>query len=203
MTSTETVWENARKDYVQGITQEDKTKHFPTYNEIAKTYEMALGTVKNRGSTEKWPDQRKRYKFRVTKKVQEKKGHDLGGMDPAEVDEAAEVDAEAIVQSNNDFEKTGSDLRKAVQKQVDIALKYPETVNPYHLKMLGDALTAAQNAVKNAQDEILERNKLELEGELKAEHRYKHTLELLGTDEFREQDLGVLRAICEKEENKS
>jgi len=44
--------------------------------------------------------------------------------------------------------------------------------------------------------------KLEVEhsGKIETENRYKHTIELIGTDEFREQELGVLNAISEKQE---
>lgn len=162
-------WNQIRKEYIQGITQKDQTKKFPTYKELAKQYPVALGTIKNKASEENWGEQKKRYKYRVTKKVQEKKGHDLDGMDPAEVDEAAELDAEQIIQSKSRFEGTGEDLRKAVQKQVDSANTHPERTNPYHLKMLGDALKSALDVVANAQDEIIERNKTEIEGNVKTD----------------------------------
>lgn len=49
-----------------------------------------------------------------------------------------------------------------------------------------------------------EKVELEHSGEIKTENRYKHTIELIGTDEFREQELGVLRAANkEEEEDKS
>lgn len=199
MTSTETVWENARKEYVQGITQDDQTKHFPTYNEVAKKYDLALGTVKNKGSTEKWPEQRKRYKFKVTKKAQEKKGHDLPGMDPDELDAAAEIDAEAIIQEDEEFEKTGSGLRDLVQEQIDLLKGKPAMVNPYHLKMLGDALSSAQGVVKAAQEEILERGELEVNGMVKTEQRYKHTIALIGSNEFLNHEVGLLNAVEKKQ----
>ena len=161
MTTEKIDWERICADYVQGITHEGQTKEFPTYKDLSERYKISEGTIKNKASEEKWTDQKKRYKYKVTKKVQEKKSHDdshkLQGMDPAEIDEAAELDAEQIIKSKSRFEGTGEDLREAVQKQVNIALQSPEKVNPYHLKMLGDALKSASDVVADAQEELIER----------------------------------------------
>ena len=66
------------------------------------------------------------------------------------------------------------------------------------LKFTVESGKIAQDMIKTAQGEDI--TKIELDAEVRSEHRFKHTLELLGTDEFREQELGVLRVLSEKEE---
>ena len=55
-------------------------------------------------------------------------------------------------------------MRKAVQAQLDIAVNNPTAVNPYHLKMLGDALKSSSDVITSAQDEITERSKVDMAG---------------------------------------
>lgn len=158
MTKQKIPWDNIRKDYVLGITDKNGLKTFPTYEILSENYNVALGTIKNRGSKEKWTQQRKSHKVKVTKKVIEKKSHspEIVDIDEVEADEAAEYDAENIVISDANFEETGEKLRQAVQADLETYLNFGVS-NPYHLKMLGDALSSAQSVVKAAQGEILER----------------------------------------------
>jgi hypothetical protein len=197
MTKKATNWDAIKKDYIRGRTENDGLKHYPTYDRLAELYPPSAGTIRNKASEEKWTEQRKRYKLNVTKKVQEKKCHTPTGMDPQEEDEAANYDAETIVQSDTDFERSGENLRKLVSEWINLNLGKASFLNPYHLKMAGDALKSAQDVVKTAQGESL--GKFEVD----AEQRYKHTIEMLGTDKFKNQELGVLRAISKKEDIKS
>ena len=142
---------------------------------------------------------KKKIQVQSDQKGPGKKGHDLTGMDPDELDAAAEIDAEAIIQEDEEFEKTGSGLRDLVQEQIDLLKGKPAMVNPYHLKMLGDALSSAQGVVKAAQEEILGRGELEVNGMVKTEQRYKHTIALIGSDEFLNHEVGLLNAVEKKQ----
>lgn len=155
MTSTKTDWDPIRKDYVLGIIDDNGLKTFPTHTQLSETYNVALGTIKNKASKEKWSQQKKSHKLKVTKKVIEKKSHNPN-VDPEEEEEASEYDAETIVQSDADFEETGEKLRQAVKLDLEAYIQKGVS-NPYHLKMLGDALGSAQSVVKTAQGEIIEK----------------------------------------------
>ena len=109
MTTKEIDWEPITKDYVLGITDNDGLKRFPTHKQLSEKYEVPLGTIKNKSSDEEWSLQKKSHKLKVTRKAIEKKSHAPTGMDPEEEEEAAEYDAEAIIQSKERLEKTGED----------------------------------------------------------------------------------------------
>lgn len=186
-------WEPIHDNYVQGITQKDKTKQFPTHNQLSQKYNVPLGTIKNKASEEKWTEQRKRYKLKVKQKLLEKKGHKSVLDDPVEEDEAAEIDAETIIQSDAKFEKTGEALRELVDKKINLELQEPGMVNPYHLKMMGDALKSAQDVVKVSQGEMLGNANLTIE------NRFEVTKRILGTNEFVGYEVGLLHAISKKQ----
>lgn len=156
MTKTPVPWDKINKDYVQGIPDKHGTKTFPTFDELSEIYPAKPGTIRNKASKEKWSQQRKNYKWKVTKKANEKKCNQQVLDDPGDDDEAAEFDAENIVKSDKSFEETGEDLRIAVQNNLKIYIAN-NLNSPYHLKMLGDALSSAQSVVKTAQGEIIER----------------------------------------------
>lgn len=135
-------WETIRKQYIQGKRQEDGTKHFPTLQELCNEHGCALGTIGDRAKKEDWKTRRRKFSEKIEKKVEEKK---------------SEIEAEDIVESDENFESTGEKLRLLVDKKIDIFLENPTDVRAYDIKNVGDALRSAQEVVKTAQGEILER----------------------------------------------
>jgi len=167
MTNETLPWNKIKKDYVQGIADEEGLKKFPTYKKLAEKYNTTEGTIKNVGGPEKWSAKRKSYKVNVTKKALEKKSQGKvtsKNIDNNEVEEAAEFDAESIVQSDELFNGTGEKLREAVDTEIDRIVEgkiylYSTKNGPvygvprnaaYLLMNLGKALESAQKVTKTA-----------------------------------------------------
>lgn len=171
-------WETIRKQYIQGIRQENGDKTYPTLQELCNTHGCALGTIGDRAKKEEWKTQRRKFSERIRKKVDEKK---------------SEIEADDIVESDAKFESTGEKLRKLVDKKINIFLDTPRDVRAYDIKNLGDALRSAQEVVKTAQGEPLEIN----ETNLRSEGKYEVTKKIICSPPHIDHELGVLRAASE------
>lgn len=192
MTKEQINWKPIKKDYILGVIDNNGLKHFPTSNELAKNYPPSEGTIRNKASEEKWMEQRKSHKFKVTKKAIEKKCHVPSGMDPKEEEEAVEHDAEAIVKSDEDCEATGEKLRQLVELSIDNDLTHVKAggyVKAYNLKMYGDALSSAQGVIKAAQGEITDRIKLDSNTDV--------NLTILN-DDFQKEELSFMQKLIKK-----
>lgn len=115
-----------KKDYVYGLIDDNGLKRFPTYNDLSEKYNVSEGTIKNKGSKEKWSAKRKSHKIKVTKKVLEKKSNEPvipSEVEDPEAEEAAEHDAESIIIADDNFEATGEKLRKIIDKNLDVMIE--------------------------------------------------------------------------------
>lgn len=171
-------WETIKKDYVHGIKQEDGTKHFPTQEELCTTYGCAKGTLGTRASKEDWKGQREKISNKIDQKVAEKK---------------TEREAEDIVQSDLKFENAGELLRKVTVKKLkamkeDLDVDH-RRVRAYDIKNCGDALKDAQDVVKTAQGELLEKTKIEIHNDT--------NLNILD-DDFMSKELDFMKELIKK-----
>ena len=72
-------WETIKRQYIQGIKQEDGNKTYPSYRDLSKIHGCSPGAISNKSTNDPegpWDEQRKRYLNKVEQKVDEKKSED-------------------------------------------------------------------------------------------------------------------------------
>jgi hypothetical protein len=149
-------WETIKRQYIQGIKQEDGSRLDPSYEDIVKIHGCSKSSISRHSTDDEdgpWEDQRKRYRNKVNTKTIEKK---------------SEIEAETIVESDLKFEVRGEKLGKAVELKIDECIEIMECKDPENekydpndkrfvkasdFKYLGDGLRDAQETVKVAQGE--------------------------------------------------
>lgn len=204
MTYNEIPWKQIQKDYVLGVTDKNSIKQYPSYDELAETYDVSSGSLRNVGGPEKWGQQRKNRKIKVTRKALSKKSHKQSekaamleqGIDPKEEEEANEYDAELIVASDEKFEVTGEKLRRLCELKIDAlteSITQGGYVKEYALKMLGDALKSSVDVVKLAQGEPTENIAINTKA------KYEVSMGLIGSDDHIASEMGILNAVSQKQ----
>ncbi len=201
MTNDEIDWKQIQKDYVLGITDDNGIKKFPSYDDLATKYKVSSGTLRNVGGPEKWSQQRKNRKLKVTRKAIQKKSHKAeiiaAGIDPKDVEEASNYDAELIVASDETYEKRGEKLGLLCELTIDnltASIKKGGYVKAYELKMIGEALKSSFEVVKLAQGELAPGN-----GDVVNGNKYEFTQNLIGSNEHIDHEMGILNAVNEKQ----
>jgi alpha-galactosidase/6-phospho-beta-glucosidase family protein len=164
-------WDIIKDQFIYGIRREDGTKHYPTIDDIVKMHGCAKGTVGERCSKESWVEERKRRKGQIDHKAQDIKkerkteqkpipAEQLHEVENSEQknDERIKLEAEAIVKSDELFEKTGENLCKLIARVINNRWERMDnnkagSVSGHEIMCLGKGLVDSQTTVKTAQGE--------------------------------------------------
>ena len=172
-------WETIKKQYIYGIRQENGTKTYPTYKELSKIHGCAQSTLGDRAKKEEWKLEKQKISEKIGKKVAEKK---------------TELEAEEIVQSNEEYRKGATLARKtAVKKlkQLNKDMDNPKTyVRAYDIKMATDALSQAQTVDLTAHDEVTKYLRVDSDGNVKVS---------ILDDDFQERELEFMKKLVKKD----
>lgn len=191
-TLSEELREKIKDDLIFGYYDDKGKKQYPTVKEAAKWYKVSYDSLRQSAAKWNWKKEREDHINKVHRKVTEKKKEEI-----------SESEAEKIVVDDANFNKAANLLRRAtvqeIQNIMDGTADFKGGIG-YQLMNCGRALESAQKISKTAAGEPSDIQKVQ--GQIDTEHRYKHTIEMIGSDEFREQELGVLVAISEKQELK-
>lgn len=64
-------WENMRRDFCEGVSDDDGNKRFPSLSEIGEIYNCSYSALSKKSSAEKWKERRKNYIEKLEEKRQE------------------------------------------------------------------------------------------------------------------------------------
>ncbi len=192
-TLTPEIADKIKQDMIYGYHDNEGKKTYPKLTDAANWYKVSYQSLKKKAGKWKWKQKREDHIAKVNRKVAEKK----------KSEELSESEAEEIVVNDAKFNDAANLLRRAtvqeIQNIMDGTADFKGGIG-YQLMNCGRALESAQKISKTAAGEPSDIQKVQ--GQIDTEHRYKHTIEMIGSDEFREQELGVLVAISEKQELK-
>lgn len=145
-------WETIKRQYIQGIKQENGTKKYPSYQDLSNTHGCSKGAITNHSNKDPngtWEEQRERYLNKVEQKVEEKK---------------TELDAENIVEDDLQCESMGRKIIRIVNKKLDQLeqqLDNDKYVSGIDILNTTTAGKNGQDIIKIAQGEITNRIKVE------------------------------------------
>lgn len=180
-----------KDEMIYGYRDNNEKKCNATLKGSAEYYNISYGSLKQYAKDWNWKEERKKHNAKVARKVREKK----------KSEEISESEAEEIVVNDAKFNDAANLLRRATVQEIKKIMAGTADFkggSGYQLMNCGRALESAQKISKTAAGEPSDIQKVE--GQINNEHRYKHTIEMIGSNEFREQELGVLVAISEKQE---
>lgn len=160
-------WDKIREEYIFGYITPEGQKVFPTQRNLAERHNIPISTIGTRASKEKWEEKKRAKSNKIEQKIIEKK---------------TTYDAESIVISDDKFESAGELIRRVAVKQLEAQeerIKLGEYVRPIDSLNAANTVRIGQEIVKTAQGEVLNRNSIDQNTNMKVETSFDRVNKLL------------------------
>ncbi len=166
-------WEPIKRDYVEGVQQEDGTITWPSLAQLSEEYDVSRSTLGKRAANEDWQTQKNMYRTKVESKRREKKSEHLAS-------EAAQFDIDVFKIAKASVSHVQAHFLRAQQELVESGGR--KAMPTTYLNSLTIALERAQRIGRLALGEPLEVPGVESEGD-----KYYLIQEIISDDKLAER----------------